>query len=77
MTSRLHLTFPQSPADAARERRIAHLGALICSPVATRLWRIVCHAEQRHLIRGRSLEQNARIEQRVLRAITEQERTRA
>jgi hypothetical protein len=63
--------------DSAREVRIRTLGALICNPAATRLWRIVCHAEQRHLIRGRSPEQNALIEQSVLRAIGGRESMRA
>lgn len=34
---------------ACREARIRQLGALICNPEATRLWRIVCHAEHQVL----------------------------
>jgi hypothetical protein len=76
MTSLDYLTFRRFSADAAREARIRMLGALICSPTATRLWRIVCHAAQRELIRGRSPQQVAAIEQKVLRAIALQERAR-
>lgn len=48
--------------DSDRERLISRLGDLLCSPVATRLWRICCMAAQRDLIRGRSLTQVAKMD---------------
>jgi hypothetical protein len=61
----------QDSRDASREARIKSLGTLICSPSATRLWRIVCMAEQHRLIRARPAHQIAKMEAALLVRIHE------
>lgn len=49
-------------ADYERELRISALGALLCSPDATPLWRRVCSAQERYEIRARSNDQRLAME---------------
>lgn len=49
-------------ADYERELRISALGALMCSPAATPLWRRVCKAEMYREIRARSDDQRIALE---------------
>lgn len=52
----------QARADYERELRISMLGMLMCSAVATPLWRCVCKAAMYQEIRGRSADQRVAME---------------
>jgi hypothetical protein len=55
-------------ADYERELRISALGALLCSPAATPLWRRVCMHTMCGEIRARSNDQRLAMELALLEA---------